>query len=98
MRLSPQQTSHQNHGLPRVGQWGSSATFWLMGSKSHKGGEQYISNFLLWQAAYVEMYFTDVLWPDFNHQQHKLSLKWYANRIRRFSKTSEQINTAESKA
>jgi undecaprenyl diphosphate synthase len=61
------------------------------------GGEQRISNFLLWQAAYAELYFTDVLWPEFDQKQLKFSLDWYANRMRRFGKTSEQINGNGSK-
>lgn len=56
------------------------------------GGEQRISNFVLWQAAYAELYFTDVLWPEFDQKQLTLSLDWYANRMRRFGQTSEQIN------
>ena len=55
------------------------------------GGEQRISNFLLWQAAYAEMYFTDILWPEFDQEQLNISLNWYASRMRRFGKTSEQI-------
>jgi len=55
------------------------------------GGEQRISNFLLWQLAYTELYFTDVLWPAFD--EHKLddALLWYANRQRRFGRTGEQV-------
>jgi undecaprenyl diphosphate synthase len=55
------------------------------------GGEQRISNYLLWQLAYTELYFTDVLWPDFNPEQFNKALDWFANRQRRFGKTSEQI-------
>ena len=55
------------------------------------GGEKRLSNYLLWQIAYTELYFTDVLWPDFNADQFDLALKWYAKRQRRFGKTSEQI-------
>jgi undecaprenyl diphosphate synthase len=50
------------------------------------GGEQRISNFLLWQAAYAELYFTDVLWPDFDETQLRQALQWYAARDRRFGK------------
>jgi undecaprenyl diphosphate synthase len=48
------------------------------------GGESRISNFMLWQLAYAELYFTDVLWPDFDVAQFQLALDWYAQRERRF--------------
>jgi undecaprenyl diphosphate synthase len=48
------------------------------------GGEQRISNFLLWQIAYAELYFTPVLWPDFNRQQLFQALRDYQTRQRRF--------------
>ena len=54
-------------------------------------GEHRISNFLLWQIAYAELYFTTVLWPDFNEQDLYLALESYQKRERRFGKTSEQI-------
>jgi len=47
-------------------------------------GEQRLSNFLLWQAAYAELYFTDVLWPDFDGDALKAALDWFASRERRF--------------
>ena len=56
------------------------------------GGEKRISNFLLWKIAYAELYFTDVLWPDFNKQHYYEALADYQKRERRFGKTSEQIN------
>jgi len=55
-------------------------------------GEHRISNFLLWQIAYAELYFTDVLWPDFSKEHLYEALINYQNRERRFGKTSEQIN------
>ena len=55
-------------------------------------GEQRISNFLLWQIAYAELYFTDVLWPDFNKENLFEAILNYQKRERRFGKTSEQIN------
>jgi undecaprenyl diphosphate synthase len=48
------------------------------------GGEQRLSNFLLWNCAYSEIYFTDVLWPDFDDHQLDLALQWYETRERRF--------------
>lgn len=55
------------------------------------GGEQRISNFLLWQLAYTELYFTPVLWPDFNREQLQAALASYAGRQRRFGRTGEQV-------
>ncbi|HEC27378.1 MAG TPA: isoprenyl transferase [Gammaproteobacteria bacterium] len=55
------------------------------------GGEKRISNFLIWQLAYCELYFTDVLWPDFSKEDLSDALQWFASRERRFGKTSEQI-------
>ncbi len=55
-------------------------------------GEQRISNFLLWQIAYAELYFTDVLWPDFNKEHLFEAIINYQNRERRFGKTSDQLN------
>ena len=54
-------------------------------------GEQRISNFLLWQMAYAELYFTDILWPDFRQEHFYDAVIEYQNRERRFGKTSEQI-------
>ena len=50
------------------------------------GGEQRLSNFLLWQSAYTELYFTDVLWPDFNTEHLSNAIAEYASRERRFGK------------
>jgi undecaprenyl diphosphate synthase len=55
------------------------------------GGERRISNFLLWQSAYSEFYFSDVLWPDFGPQALDAALSDFAQRERRFGKTSEQV-------
>jgi undecaprenyl diphosphate synthase len=57
------------------------------------GGEQRISNFLLWQIAYTELFFTDTLWPEFNDIAFEEALDWYATRQRRFGKTGEQVET-----
>ncbi len=54
-------------------------------------GEQRLSNFLLWQLAYAEFYFTDVLWPDFKKEDLYKAVLNYQNRERRFGKTSEQL-------
>ena len=54
-------------------------------------GEVRISNFLLWQIAYAELYFTDVMWPEFNKQELHQAIKSYLKRERRFGKTSEQL-------
>ena len=55
------------------------------------GGEQRISNFLLWQMAYSEFYFTDTLWPDFDEAALNLAIQSYQQRERRFGRTSEQL-------
>lgn len=60
------------------------------------GGEQRISNFLIWQLAYTELYFTDILWPDFKSDAFAKALDWYAGRQRRFGKTSEQLADSRS--
>lgn len=57
------------------------------------GGEYRISNFLLWQLAYTELFFTDTLWPDFNEKSLDLAIEAYAGRQRRFGYTSEQIES-----
>ena len=58
-------------------------------------GEQRVSNFLLWQMAYAELYFTNILWPDFRKEHFYDAIIEYQNRERRFGKTSEQIKPAE---
>jgi undecaprenyl diphosphate synthase len=58
------------------------------------GGEQRISNFLLWQLAYTELYFTDMLWPDFDAVALNAAIDWYCQRERRFGRTSEQVQAA----
>jgi undecaprenyl diphosphate synthase len=55
------------------------------------GGEQRISNFLIWQLAYAELYFTEVLWPDFRAEEFQEALAWFAQRERRFGRTSDQL-------
>lgn len=55
------------------------------------GGEHRLSNFLLWQLAYAEIYITDTLWPDFREPEFKMALQDYLRRERRFGKTSEQV-------
>jgi len=60
------------------------------------GGEQRISNFLLWQLAYSELYFTDVLWPDFDSEALKQAITWFSGRQRRFGRTGEQLQAKES--
>jgi undecaprenyl diphosphate synthase len=55
------------------------------------GGEHRISNFLLWQLAYSELYFSDLFWPDFKHEAMRKALANFASRQRRFGKTSDQV-------
>lgn len=61
------------------------------------GGEHRISNFLLWQLAYAELYFSDLFWPDFKHEAMRTALADYATRQRRFGKTGDQVE-AEARA
>jgi len=61
------------------------------------GGEKRISNFLLWQLAYTELYFTDTLWPDFGAQALDAAIQSYRQRERRFGRTSEQLGEELSK-
>ena len=58
------------------------------------GGEQRVSNFLLWQLAYAELYFTDLLWPDFDADALNAAISSYQQRERRFGRTSEQVEAA----
>jgi undecaprenyl diphosphate synthase len=63
------------------------------------GGEKRISNFLLWQLAYSELYFTDTLWPEFDEVAMNAAIESFQCRERRFGRTSEQLaqeNTASS--
>lgn len=60
------------------------------------GGERRISNFLLWQIAYTELYFTDTLWPDFDDESFGLALEDYAKRQRRYGMTPEQISAKQA--
>ena len=55
------------------------------------GGEHRISNFLIWQLAYSELYFTDVLWPDFNKEHLFEAFASYTSRQRRYGKTGQQV-------
>ncbi len=59
------------------------------------GGEQRLSNFLLWQLAYSELYFTELLWPDFDANALEGAIESYQRRERRFGRTSEQLGQAE---
>ena len=59
------------------------------------GGEQRISNFLLWQLAYTELYFTDTLWPDFDAAALDAAIVSYRGRERRFGRTSDQVEQAK---
>jgi undecaprenyl diphosphate synthase len=58
------------------------------------GGEHRISNFLMWQLAYTELYFTDVLWPDFDENELELALTSFSGRQRRFGQTGEQVEAS----
>ena len=60
------------------------------------GGEQRISNFLLWNLAYAELWFCDTLWPDFDEQQFDAALGFFARRERRYGHTGEQVEVVSS--
>jgi undecaprenyl diphosphate synthase len=62
------------------------------------GGEKRISNFMLWQLAYTELYFTDTLWPDFDKDAFDMALDSFSSRQRRFGQTGKQIEEAKEKA
>lgn len=62
------------------------------------GGERRISNFLLWQLAYTELYFTDTLWPDFDRGALDVAIEWYRERDRRFGQTAEQLRARSGNA
>ena len=59
------------------------------------GGEQRISNFMLWQLAYAELYFTDLYWPDFDQAALDTAIQDFAQRQRRFGRTSEQVEASQ---
>ena len=59
------------------------------------GGEQRLSNFLLWNLAYAELWFTDVLWPEFDKAEFDRALAVYAGKQRRFGQTGDQVEAAE---
>jgi len=59
------------------------------------GGEQRISNFLLWNLAYAELWFTDVLWPEFDAHQFESALQYFSQKQRRYGHTGEQLGAAE---
>jgi undecaprenyl diphosphate synthase len=59
------------------------------------GGEQRISNFLLWNLAYAELWFTDILWPDFGETDFEAALAYFAQRQRRFGHTGEQLEAVK---
>ena len=75
----------------RLGQWMSLAELPPLDLFIRTGGECRISNFLLWQVAYAELYFTDTLWPDFDQACLRRAIEDYAHRERRFGRTGEQV-------
>jgi undecaprenyl diphosphate synthase len=78
----------------RLGQWMNLADLPPLDLFIRTGGECRISNFLLWQVAYAELYFTDTLWPDFDQACLRRAVEDYASRERRYGRTGEQIATA----
>ena len=80
-----------------LGRWMSLAELPPLDLFIRTGGEQRISNFLLWQAAYAELYFTDTLWPDFDQACLARAIDDYARRERRYGRTSEQVAPAPAR-
>jgi undecaprenyl diphosphate synthase len=78
----------------RLGQWICLSELPPLDLFIRTGGEHRISNFLLWQVAYAELYFTDTLWPDFDQACLARAIEDYARRERRYGRTSEQVATA----
>lgn len=78
----------------RLGQWISLAELPPLDLFIRTGGDTRISNFLLWQAAYAELYFTDTLWPDFDQACLRRAIEDFARRERRFGRTGEQVAQA----
>ena len=60
------------------------------------GGEKRISNYLLWHLAYTELFFTDVLWPDFSDAELLAAMSFFAGRQRRFGQTGEQVTGTDA--
>lgn len=75
----------------RLGQWTSLSELPPLDLFIRTGGECRISNFLLWQVAYAELYFTETLWPDFDQACLRQAIEDYARRERRFGRTGEQV-------
>lgn len=86
--LSPQDISEHT-----IGQHLSLADFPPPDLFIRTSGEYRLSNFLIWDLAYTELYFTQTLWPDFNDVSLAQALSWYANRERRFGQIPEQLET-----
>ena len=78
----------------RLNQWMSLADLPPLDLFIRTGGEYRLSNFLLWQAAYAELYFTDTLWPDFDQACLRRAIEDYARRERRYGRTGEQVATS----
>ena len=75
----------------RFGSWTSLAELPPLDLFIRTGGEVRVSNFLLWQLAYAELYFTDTLWPDFNQDSLARAIEDFARRERRYGRTGEQV-------
>jgi undecaprenyl diphosphate synthase len=80
----------------RLNQWTSLAELPPLDLFIRTGGECRISNFLLWQVAYAELYFTDTLWPDFDQACLRRAIEDFARRERRYGRTGEQVAATSS--
>ncbi|MBO1924991.1 isoprenyl transferase [Thiomicrorhabdus sp. 6S3-12] len=83
--------SLQELTVDELGQYIANADLPLPDLLIRTGGEQRISNFLIWQMAYSELYFTDALWPDFGSEELDKAIDSFSSRERRFGRTSEQV-------
>jgi undecaprenyl diphosphate synthase len=83
-KLANSQESVENLTIEKLTDYTSTAAIPEPDLLIRTGGEKRISNFLLWQCAYTELYFSDVLWTDFNEEELSLALGWFASRNRRF--------------
>ena len=97
---SPARAEHVRGVLERAGALTTGLEFALADLPApdlfiRTGGDLRVSNFLLWQLAYTELWFTETLWPEFGAQELEQALQVYASRERRFGLTGEQIATAQ---
>jgi undecaprenyl diphosphate synthase len=94
-RIKEQTLEIENINESTLNQYTSLANLPELDLLIRTGGDYRISNFLLWQAAYAELYFTDVLWPDFDEEQFNIAIDSFDQRERRFGLTGEQVESKQ---